>query len=246
MALETLIIIFTALAVGSLVKGISGLGLPLIAIPVMAGFMEVYQAVAIMIFPRMLTNGYLLWAHRNHAVKLVSLPSAILVGILGIVFGSWILSSTPGEYLLLFMSLWLGGYLLSLLFSKKVELPRVVTQNLSMIVVALGGIIQGAIGTAGPILASYIHSLRLKHGEFMFAVSVLFQIFAFAQLLAFIWFGLMDLERTYLGLLACIPVIIFLPVAVRLSTLFSERASNGVVIALLVLIEARLIWRLVN
>ena len=246
MALETIIIIFSTLALGSLVKGISGLGLPLIAIPVMAGFMEVYQAVAIMIFPRMLTNAYLLWAHRSDAVKLVSLPSAILVGVLGIVFGTWILSSTPGEYLLLFMSLWLGGYLFSLLFSKKVELPKVVTQNLSMIVVALGGIIQGAIGTGGPILVSYLHSLRLKHGEFVYAVSVLFQIFAFAHLFAFIWFGLIDLERTYLGLLACIPVIIFMPLAVRLSKKLSERASNGVVIALLILIEARLIWRLIN
>ena len=58
---ESLIIMFVALAAGSLVKGISGLGLPLVAIPVMAGFMDVDRAVAIMIIPGFLMNCYLLW-----------------------------------------------------------------------------------------------------------------------------------------------------------------------------------------
>ena len=65
MAPESLLVMFIALAAGSLVKGISGLGLPLVAIPVMAGFMEVDRAVAIMIIPGFLMNCYLLWAYRE-------------------------------------------------------------------------------------------------------------------------------------------------------------------------------------
>ena len=48
MSAETLVIIFLALAVEPLVKCISGLGLPLTAIPAIAGYMEVDRAAAIM------------------------------------------------------------------------------------------------------------------------------------------------------------------------------------------------------
>ena len=44
MSAESLIIIFLALAAGSFVKGISGLGLPLTAIPVMAVFLSLFRA----------------------------------------------------------------------------------------------------------------------------------------------------------------------------------------------------------
>jgi len=49
-----------ALAAGSLVKGVSGLGLPLTAIPVMAGYMDVDRAVAIIVLPGVLLNFWLL------------------------------------------------------------------------------------------------------------------------------------------------------------------------------------------
>ena len=97
MAPESLLVMFIALAAGSLVKGISGLGLPLVAIPVMAGFMEVDRAVAIMIIPGFLMNCYLLWAYREHAVNFASLPLIIVVGVSGVVFGSWVFSNDLGE-----------------------------------------------------------------------------------------------------------------------------------------------------
>ena len=104
MSPESLIIMFTALAAGSFVKGIAGLGLPLIAIPVMAGFMDVERAVAIMVVPGILINVYLLWTYRSHAVSFASLPLMIGVGVIGIIIGAWILSRTPEVYLLSFMA----------------------------------------------------------------------------------------------------------------------------------------------
>ena len=87
---DSLLIMFIALAAGSLVKGISGLGLPLVAIPVMAGFMDVDRAVAIMVIPGILINCYLLWTYRKHAVNFASLPLMVCVGIVGVVIGAWI------------------------------------------------------------------------------------------------------------------------------------------------------------
>jgi uncharacterized protein len=243
---ESLLIMFIALAAGSLVKGISGLGLPLVAIPVMAGFMDVDRAVAIMVIPGILINCYLLWAYRKNAVNFASLPLMVCVGVGGVVVGAWILSRTPEVYLLSFMALWLGAYLLSMLFKTGIEIPETIMRHTPAIVVGFAGIVQGAIGTAGPVLAPYVHSLNLKHPQFLFVVSVLFQIFAIAQLFAFTWFGLLDLERAYHSMLACIPIAIFLPLAVWLSKFVSHKAFNIIVIVLLIVIEARLLWRLLG
>jgi len=237
---------FIALAAGSFVKGISGLGLPLVAIPVMAGFMAVDRAVAIMIIPGICMNFYLIWIFRKHAVNFASLPLMVAVGVVGIICGAWILSRTPEVYLLSFMALWLGGYLLSMLIKSDVKLPEGLTKHAPAVVVGFAGVVQGAIGTAGPVLAPYVHSLNLKQPQFHFVVSVLFQIFAIAQFFAFIGFGMLNFERAYLSTLACIPIAIFLPLGLWIAKFLSHSVFNKCVIVMLVVIEARLLWRLLG
>ena len=241
---DTLLIIFIALAAGSLVKGISGLGLPLVAIPVMAGFMDVDRAVAIMVIPGVLINIYLLWTYRKYAMNFASLPLMIAVGVVGVVIGAWILSRTPEVYLLSFLALWLGGYLLSMLVQTGPKMPEAIVKHAPAIVVGFAGIVQGAVGTAGPVLAPYVHSLKLRHPQFQFVVSVLFQIFSITQLFAFTWLGLLTLDRAYESMLACIPIAIFLPLALWIAKFISHKAFNIIVIVMLVVIEARLLSRL--
>ena len=246
MSAESLIIIFLALAAGSMVKGISGLGLPLTAIPVMAGYMEVDKAVAIMVLPGVFMNFGLLWTYRAHAVRISNLPVITLVAVLCVAAGAWILSNAPETYLILFLCLWLGLYLLRILLKLWVDIPVANSRLAQFIAVSAAGLVQGAVGMAGPILAPYVHSLKLNQPQYVFVVSIYFQIFTLTQLVTFLWLGLIDGDRALLSLLACIPIAIFLPVAVWLSRFLSDRAFNVLIVILLVVIEGRLIWRLVS
>lgn len=244
MSIESLGIILLGLMLGSLVKGIAGIGLPLVAIPVMAGFMAIDRAVAIMVIPTFLMNFYLMWTYRAHAVRIDNLPLIVAVGVVGVAFGAWILSTVPETYLLGFMALWLGGYLIHLAIGREFAAPAALIRHAPALVVALGGVVQGATGTSGAVIAPYVHSLKLRQPQFVFAVSVLFQIFTATQLVSFLWLGLIDSQRLGESLLACVPVAIFLPLAVRLAGRVGDRSFNWIVVALLAVIEARLIWRL--
>lgn len=124
MSIESLGIILAGLVLGSLVKGISGIGLPLVAIPVMAGFMPVDQAVAIMVLPNLIMNMWLMWTCRAHAVRIANLPLIVAIGVLGVVFGSWLLSAVPESYMIGFMALWLGGYLIHLMVGREFGTPE--------------------------------------------------------------------------------------------------------------------------
>jgi len=185
-----------------------------------------------------------MWTYRAHAVRIANLPLMVAVGVVGVVFGSWVLSAVPEAYMAGFMALWLGGYLIHLMIGRELAAPEALTRHAPALVVALGGVVQGAAGTSGPVIAPYVHSLKLRQPQFVFAVSVLFQIFTVTQLASFVWLGLIDTQRLGESLLACVPVAIFLPLAVRLAGRIGDRGFNWIVIALLIVIEARLIWRL--
>ena len=245
MSAESLVIIFLALAAGSVVKGISGLGLPLTAIPVMAGYMDVDRAVAIMVLPGVLLNFWLLWTYREHAFRIPNLPAVTVVAVLCVALGAWILSRAPETYLIIFLCLWLGLYLLRVLLKLWIDIPVGNDRLTQFITVASAGLVQGSVGMAGPVIAPYLHSLNLKQPQYVFAVSVYFQIFALTQLVSFLWLGLINTDRAIESLLACIPIAIFLPTAVWLSRFVTDKAFNVLVIVLLVVIEGRLIWRLI-
>lgn len=242
MSTEAVVVIFLALAAGSLVKGIAGLGLPLVAIPVMAGFLGVERAVVMMVVPGILLNFSLMWTYRAHATALPNLPIFVAVSVIGVAAGAWVLSAVPERYIIIFMALWIGFYLArTLLVKRELRLPEGVQRHFAALVVLIAGMIQGATGASGPVLATWVHAMRLPQPAFVFTVSVFFQVFMVTQVIAFLWLGMLTVDRFYDGLLACIPVAIFLPIAVYISRFINARAFNVIILVLLVAIEARLI-----
>jgi hypothetical protein len=104
--------------------------------------------------------------------------------------------------------------------------------------------VQGATGISGPVVASYMHALRLTKGAYILCANLIFQVFMLAQFVSLGALGLMTWERIQLGLLACIPVAVVLPVAIAISRRISQRLFSGFVVLLLAAMEIRLIVRI--
>ncbi|MCH8149195.1 MAG: sulfite exporter TauE/SafE family protein [Planctomycetes bacterium] len=243
MAIDSIIIIVAALAVGSFVRGITGIGLPLIAIPVMAGFIGVQNAVVIMVVPNVFLNGWLLWTYRAHRVALPNFPAVVIAAFAGVVFGSWVLSTVAERVLIFVMVGCLGLYLLKLAFRIELGLPQSVGRYVGTVVVFFAGLVQGATGFSGPVVAPWAHSLRLPPQGYVFVVSILFMIFAAMQILAYGWFGTLTVERLYMGALACVPVAVVLPLAIFVARRIGQREFNAIIVAVLVVVEIRLIFK---
>ena len=54
--LQTLIIVGLAFAIGGILKGATGVGAPLIAVPVMTSFVDIRFAVAVFVVPNLVIN----------------------------------------------------------------------------------------------------------------------------------------------------------------------------------------------
>ena len=60
-----LLAVLAAISLGALLKGMTGLGLPLFAVPALAVITSVEEAVVLMVFPSLGSNLWLVVSHRQ-------------------------------------------------------------------------------------------------------------------------------------------------------------------------------------
>jgi uncharacterized membrane protein YfcA len=246
MSIEAIAIIVLGLALGALVKGVSGIGLPLVAIPVMAPFIGVETSVVIMVIPSFFVQSWLTWDNRHEAASLPALRLMVVTAIIGVAAGCWVLSAADERWIVGGMAAWVGAYLLTVALRIDPWARLREAKRGGPFFVMLAGVAQGATGISGPLIASYMHALKLNKSAYILCCNVIFQIFMVAQFVTFLALGMMTWERVQMGLLACIPVAIMLPVAIAISRRISQRIFNMFVVALLVVMEIRLIARILG
>lgn len=209
-----LAIIFAAIALGAFIKGVTGSGLPQIAIPVMAGLLGVERAVVIMAIPGLVSNGWLLWRHRSNLHAARDLPVLLVTGTVGAILGTWLLKSLPPRPLSAILGSFVLVYITMRITHPTLELRPEVTRVLSPPVGFAAGTLQGATGMSGPLLTTYLHGYRHPAPVFVVSLVTLFQVFGAVQAITMVQVGLFTRSRVLEGLLALVPMALLLPVGV--------------------------------
>jgi len=216
------------------------MGLPLVAIPVMAAFFGVEHAVVVIIIPSVLTNTWLLWEHRRGAGLLRYVPVMLGTGVVGAVVGTMLLSSVDDRWLTLALATVIFGYVVVFLTKPGFSIPdRVVRATVGPIGL-LGGLLQGATGVSGPLVATYLHGLRLERSGYVFSLTLLFEVFGLTQVLTLASLGSFTADRLTESALALVPILIAFPLGIRVSRKLSRRVFEILVLALLVGVGVKL------
>lgn len=92
------------LALGGLLKGATGAGAPIIAVPVMAMYFGVPLAVAVFAIPNLLTNVWQAWAYRKEQLPLPFMLMFAGGGAAGTLIGTILLAKLPGSALTLMVA----------------------------------------------------------------------------------------------------------------------------------------------
>ncbi|NQU71298.1 MAG: sulfite exporter TauE/SafE family protein [Rhodospirillales bacterium] len=243
MSFESFLIVFVAIGLGAFAKGATGIGLPLIGIPIMAGFLGVEHAIVVMTIPVAASNIWLVWSYRKLVTAIPGLPFMLVMGVIGTLLGTYVLATLDDRTLIYMLAIWIGLYLVNLTFNPNFRLEGKTARYASPILATCAGISQGATGMSGPVIATWIHSYNLESKTFVFGVSIMFLAISGTHVLAVSGAGLMSEARLYEGLLALIPTALFLPLGMRMTNLFSTKIFNRIIICLIVIMEIKLIWR---
>ncbi len=243
MSIESLAVIVVAISLGAFAKGLMGIGLPLISIPIIAGFLGVEHAVVVMTIPVAASNLWIVWSYRRQAGTLPGLKLTLVMAAAGAVLGTYILATLDDRTLIWVLAGWIAVYLANIAINPNFRLEGRAARIASPILGAAAGLSQGATGMSGPVIATWIHSYRLQNEAYVFGVSVLFLAISASHVTAVVGAGLMDAARLQEGLLALVPTALFLPFGMRMTRRIGTRIFNRLIVGLIVVMEAKLIWQ---
>jgi uncharacterized membrane protein YfcA len=235
-------IISFGLALGAFVKGLTGMGLPLVAVPFMAGFLGAEHAIVVMQIPGLVSNVWLVWRQRGEASAAplrydMIIPAAIMTGI-----GVWFLDNADDNITILLLAVTVACFLVLLLFNPSFRLDGAVGRVATPIASMVGGFVQGAAGVSGPLFSTLILSFRLKREAYVFYNGLVFGLFNLIQIVVMLSFGMFTMQRFIEGCLALIPLLVFQLLGMRVMGNVSPKVFTGAVVAVIVVMEIKLVW----
>ncbi len=236
------LIIFAALALGGLVKGALGAGLPVVAVPVLATFFDVPFAIAMMAVPTVVTNIWQLWQFRRHRTGLGWLAGLCIAAGIGIAIGTWLLANLPGHVLGVILAVVVVAYIVVRLAKPHWHIPLGIAARIAPLVGFVAGILQGATGISAPVSLTFMSSLGFSRQQFVFAVSTLFVSFSVVQVPSLVATGILTWHRLLLSGLAFLPVLVAMPAGNWLASRLSRQAFDRLLLGLLAVIAVKLVY----
>lgn len=242
---DLLVVAVLAISLGSLVKGITGMGLPLFAVPALASLTTVEEAVVLMVFPSLGANLWLVVSHRQYRQLIKEHMPFVVTGFAGALVGTWLLQSLDDRWLKLLVVIWLGLYLIQYFTNRDALEIFGANRKMGYPLGAAAGIVQGASGLSGQVVGPYFHARGLSRHPYAFAVAFTFFVLTIAQLTAMTNLDLLTPERTRMSLLALVPALLFTQAGIALSSKVSHAVFTKVLIATFILMEMKLIYDII-
>lgn len=242
----SLILVFLAFGLGGILKGATGAGAPIIAVPVMTIFFGAPFAVAVFAIPNLVTNIWQGWSFRKHALTGRLTLHFAVAGALGAGVGSFMLVWLPMEALNLTVALSVLTYVGFRALRPGWELGLTRAEALAAPMGFLGGILQGAAGLSAPVSLSFLNALKLQRPQFIFTISVFFFAMALVQIPLLTGLGVLTGRHVAISCLALIPLVAAMPLGSWLGRRISASTFDRVILGLLVILALRLVWQAVT
>ena len=240
--LQTLIIVGVAFAMGGILKGATGVGAPLIAVPVMTSFVDIRFAVAVFVVPNLVTNLIQSVVYRRALKNRSFLLILCLSAGVGAFAGSLMLYRASGGVLEIVMAGLVLVYVGFRLCKPNWQLSMPVAQKLNMPMGFLAGFLQGAFGISAPATLTFLNAIKFERTEFIIIVSMFFMTMSLTQFPTLLYLGVMQTEHLVLGLLAIIPLLGFMPVGAFILRRATPDLFDRALLIVLVGVAVRLLW----
>lgn len=238
-----MVLAFLALLLGGILKGATGAGSPVVAVPILAMQYDVPTAVTLFSIPNLLSNAWQGWDHRR------DVPSARFAGVFagtgvaGTVLGTVMLASLAPSLLLVAVASVVFVYVGFRMLRPNWHLTRTVADRLVAPAGFISGILQGAAGISAPISVTFLSAMRLERTVFIGTISIFFFFMAAIQVPMLIGYGLLTYELAGFSLLALIPLLGGMPIGAWLARYISRETFDRVILLMLVLVAARLMYQ---
>ncbi len=229
------------LALGGVLKGATGAGAPLLAVPLLALFYDVPLAVALFTLPNLLTNCWQGWRFRAHQVNPALTWGFALAGAVGAGVGSAMLVSLSSDLLLLGVAGAVFLYIAFRLARPHWVLDLGIATRLATLAGFSGGVLQGAVGISAPVSISFLNATGMDRAAFIATISVFFAAMSVVQIPLLAAWGVLTPLRLLMSALAILPLMAAMPLGAFLAQRMSKTFFDRLILVLLAVIAVRLV-----
>ncbi|MFC0402132.1 sulfite exporter TauE/SafE family protein [Paraburkholderia rhizosphaerae] len=191
-----------------LVKGVTGMGLPTVAMGVLGTAISPVAAAAILIVPSLTTNVWQMLAGPDKLRLMRRLWPMMLCIVIGTVLGARLLVIVDPVWSGRTLGLALIAYAAYALFSPAVSIPNRLEPWLSPVIGMVTGVVTGATGVFVIPAVPYLQSLGFQKDEVVQALGLSFTVSTVALAGGLLAHGAFRLHQIGLSLLAVIPALI--------------------------------------
>ncbi len=237
---QLLVVVLASLA-GATVKSVTGMGYPVLAVPLISLVLGVEDAVVLVALPNFAANLYLWWESRDVADQTRDLSRLVGFGIVGAVVGTVALVHLPEEPLLIVLALAIGLFVVNFFRRPDLAIDARTATRWAPAVGMVSGLLQGSIGVSGPVVATWMHGYRLPARVFVHSVTFIFGVTGAVQIVVLAAQGQFTAERLVGAAAAAAPVALVTPLGVRVRGRLAGSTFERVVLGVLVVSAVSLV-----
>ncbi|MBL6429790.1 MULTISPECIES: sulfite exporter TauE/SafE family protein [Maritimibacter] len=242
MDIQAVILVCLAFAAGGIVKGATGAGAPLFAVPLMAMQRDIQFAVAVFVLANIVPN---LWQFLQYRRALEAPRFAVFfaaAGGVGVGLGTVALAGWEPDLLVFGVGLVLAAYVVFRLLNPRWRLTMAAGWRAVVPAGLVAGVLQGATGLSAPVSITFLNALDLKRETFIATISLFFVTLGVVQLPAQFALGVTNPHLVLLSALALIPLMLGMPVGAWLGRRLPQVMFQRAVLVILAVLAVRLIY----
>ena len=236
-----LVTVGVAFFCGGIVKGITGMGLPLTSIALMSIVLDLQVAIPLLIVPIIATNIMQAFQGGHFTELMRKFWPMLLAAAVGVFAGTYALYRLDSSYLLIALVLLVFFYSINNLYAVRLSCSEGTLPLVSPVVGFLSGILAGTTGAIGIPVVIYFQALGMTKNLFVQALGIQFLITGTFLTLSLIREGGLSVQYATISALALIPSVLGMFAGKTLRDKVSEEKFRVWLYVLLLLIGLNLI-----
>ncbi|MBT3359468.1 MAG: sulfite exporter TauE/SafE family protein [Rhodospirillales bacterium] len=236
--------IFATFFAAGAVKGVVGVGLPMISVPIITSITgSPTLAIALASVPILLSNGWQAVQGGHHMECVRRFWPLLLALIGGTALGVQVLVSIDPRIVARILGIILVAFIAVQFFPSSLRIPASAERGISIGIGIVAGILGGLSSLFGPLLVMLMVALRLPKDLFVSAVALLFFTGMVPLFLGLVAHGILGTDELIASVASALPVLAGLALGRSVRNRISQTTFEKVLYAVLVLIGLNLIRR---
>lgn len=239
----TMLMVFATFTVAGIVKGVTGMGLPTVAMGVLGLFMPPVLAAGLLILPSFVTNIWQLLAGPDFRAIVARLWPMMIAIAAGTLIGIRLMTAGTGVWTTSALGLCLAAYAAYSLFAKPLSVPARLESSLSPAIGLTTGLLTGGTGIFVVPAVPYIQSLGFNRDDLVQALGLSFTVSTIALAAGLASQGAFRVEHLSLSALAVLPALLGMWLGQKIRNIVSPATFRRWFLICLLLLGAELFLR---